>query len=776
MNHESDDDSGNLVIKELFEKYTRHWKLFLISFGIAFALGYLHLRYTPKTYRVTSSILIKTEDQKGLGEFANLGSLSMLKNNNKEVLNEIEILKSRPLMENVVRKLGLNITYACKTKFSKRLIELTDNVPIAITFLDNAYYEKASNFIVQINENRAYTILDPEENFIQSGRFGECISTVLSDMIITPNDIVLSKFIGSKIYVNVSPLLDVVERYKSTIKIGLTDKNTNVVTLTMNTIAKKRAMIILDQLIEEYNIDVINDKNKISENTARFVKERIEIISTDLVALEKGVEAFKTQNNLTRLPEEAAMMLSNSSENEKAVLETSIQIGLIDFTMEYLNKPEIDLLPANMGFKDPNTGLLINKYNEIALQRNRISNSSNAQNPLLITINAKLNSIKESLEQSLITSKKSLTIRLTDLKQRDAYVNSKIAALPTKERKLHDLKRQQEIKETLFIYLLEKREETAISLAATVSNAKVIEKSYSSRSSISPKKNKIFLSAFLAGLIIPILIIFIKDVLDTKVHDINTVKKKLQIPIIGDIPRSKEKSLVTTGADRSSLAESFRLLEININFMLDNPKEKGQTILITSTIKGEGKSFIASNLAITLGRSEKKIALLEMDLRSSALRKYLNVYSPKGITHYIKDKTVQLSDMIVNLPDFPSLDIITSGPSPPNPAELLKHHRVADFFKLLKTSYDYIIIDTPPVSQVADTLLLSTYAQLCLYVLRFNYSDKRLLEIPKGLYTDQRFSKMGLLINDVDHKKAYGYGYGYGYGDAPKPKSRWFKK
>ncbi|WP_062053364.1 GumC family protein [Aquimarina longa] len=777
MNYETDDDSENLFIKELLEKYFTHWKLFILAFVIFFTIGFFYMRYTPKLYRVTSSVLIKAEKNGILSELSAFEDLSIFKNVNKEVENEIQILHSRPLIENVIKKLNLDVQYFHKTKYSKRLIELSNNSPIKVNFIDDSYYNKGVRFIITVLSGGKFIIKDNEENFIAQGKFNQCIGSVFGDLIVEPDFRILTQYINTNIYVSVTPLLDAVELYKSAIKIGLTNKHTSVVGLSMTTIDVERAKNILNALIKEYNDDVINDKNQISTNTAQFIQERLHIINKSLDSLEKNVEFFKSKNNLTDIPAETSVMLTNASNNEKEIVETTIQIGLADFLLEYLKKSKNELLPVNLGFTDQSAVSMIDKYNSIALQRNRLIKSSGTENPVLIIQNEKLSDLQLSIQQSLINLKKTLELKIKSLRGRDVKVNAQIASLPEKERKLRDIQRQQQIKETLFLYLLEKREETAISLAATVSNVKIIEKAFATRSPIKPKKNIVLIACFLATIMIPVIIIFFRDIMNTKINDIKELKKIIKLTLLGSIPSSpNDKKLVTPNADRSILAEAFRLLETNLDFILGHSEKKGKTMLVTSSIKGEGKSFAASNLGITLGRSGNKVALLEMDLRSSELKQSMGVKSKKGITNFIVDESMRLTDIRTNIEGFKNLDVFTSGPKPPNPAELLKHKRVKELFDFLKEEYDYIIIDTPPITVVADTLLLKSYADLCIYVVRQKFSDKRLLDIPKTLVQEKRFTSLAILFNDVDFKRVgYGYGYGYGYGETTKEMS-FFKK
>ncbi len=762
MNYEIEDDQENLFVKELLDRYLSSWKLFVLAFAIAAAIGFFYLRYTPKLYRVTSTILIKAEKDGPMSELSAFEDLTIFKNANREIENEIEILHSRPLIENVIRKLKLNIQYFSKTKYSKRLVELTNEIPIAVNFLDDSYYDRSMNFVVTIQSNETLLIKRGNEQVLATSPFNQCISSPFGDLLIVPNYMVLSKHIGKDIFVNATSILDVTERYKGAIKVGLTNPNTSVVTLSMTTNAQENAAKILNQLIEEYNTDVINDKNLISANTAQFIKERLNIINTELDSLEKNVESYKTTNNVTDISSEASLMLSDAANNDRKILEIATQTELTNFLLDYLKNTQNEILPVNMGLEDISATQAINNYNTLALERNRLRKSSGKENPLLLLVNEKLADMRLSLQKSLENLRTSLQLRDKNLRSRDDLVDSNIASLPQKERRLRDIQRQQQIKETLFLYLLEKREETAISLATTVSHVKVIEKAYATRSPIKPKKNMVFLSCFLGGLVIPVVLVFFRDLMDTKVRDVKELKKYLKFPLIGTIPSSDDKELVTHEADRSILAEAFRLMETNLDFLLAHSKEKGKTILITSSIKGEGKSFVASNLGITLGRSGKKVALLEMDLRSAQFKKRMPVLGQKGITDFITDEQVPIEEIISNIEGFENLDVFTSGPKPPNPAELLKHPRVDLLFEKIKATYDYIIIDTPPITVVADTLLLSPYANLCIYVIRQKYTDKRLLDIPKSLVQEKRFSSFAILFNAVSFNQSYGYGYGYG--------------
>ncbi len=771
MEYEYQQEHSSLTIKDQVNKYLRYWKLFLLSGIICVILAFLYLKYTAVEHSVTATILIKGEKSGMLSELSAFEDLNIVESNNKDVENEIEILKSRPLFRNVIKKLNIHHQYFARTKFSKRLVELYENKPIVATFVDDSLLldNTSADFTITINSKKSFSITEEDSNYAKSGLFGKVLTTRIGNLILTPTEYI-DNYVENEIYLSVHPIVDVVEDYKSKVSIGLVNKDANVISLKLNTTTREKAKDILNGLVEEYNIDAVRDKNQIYENTASFIKERLTIINTELSDIELGVETFKTSNNLTDVDSEAELFLENSSENMKEVVETNTQLGLVNFLSSYLRRNKEGLLPANLGFSDQSVSGIIEQYNEIALRRDEVLNGTTAKNPIVISLNEKLTTLRQNLKQSLNNQKTSLRIRLKSLDRQDKLMNAKIASLPKQERQLRDIVRQQKIKETLYLYLLQKREETAISLAATVANAKIIERAYSSKFPVKPKKRIVFLVTLLATILLPSILIFFHDLLDVKVKDKKEIQKALDIPIVAEIPANtiKDNFIISTD-DRSIVAESFRIFESNLNFLLSEKNDKGKTILFTSSATGEGKTFISTNLSITLAGSTKKIALLGLDLRSPKILEYLNMSDAIGVTNYIKDEKLTIEDIIINLDSVPNLDIINSGIIPPNPVELLKSKRFQKLIAELKTRYDYIIVDTPPVSLVADALLLSDYVDLCIYVVRSGFSDRRLLSVAEKLYKDERFSNMSILINDVDtYNKRY-YGYGYGVSE-PLPK------
>ncbi len=775
MDYQYEQEKNGLTVKDHFQNYLKYWKLFLISGILCVLLAFFYLKYTPVEYKVTSTILIKGEKAGILSELSAFEDLSIVKSNNKEVENEIEILKSRPLFENVVKKLKLHHQYFAKRKFSKRLVELYKNRPITVFFVDDSLFIKEPiELKITINSKTDFTIKEEKQDVEVNGIFAKEVKTRIGNVLLTPNQEYFDAFLGKEIFVSIQAVSDVVEDYKTRINIGLVNKDANVISLKLNTATREKAKDILNGLVEEYNIDAIRDKNMIYENTANFIKERLSIINTELSDIEHGVEKFKTSNNLTNVTTETELFLETSSDNKRGVLETNTQLGLVDFMNTHLKGNTEDLLPVNLGFSDEAITSIIASYNETALRRNEVLKGTTSQNPIVVSLNDKLESLRVSLQQSLNNQKTTLKIKLKNLERQESRMRGKIASLPKKERELRDIVRQQEIKETLYLYLLQKREETAISLSATVANAKVIEKAYCSKNPVKPKKRIVVLVALFGTLLVPAILIFFKDLFDTKVKDRLEIEKTLDIPIVAEIPKvdTKENVIIST-TDRSVTAEAFRIFESNLKFLLsDDSHKQCKTILITSSTVGEGKTFISTNLSIALADPDKKVALLGLDLRSPKVLEYLAIDDYIGVSNYIRDEKLTLDDICISMDHIPNLDIICSGVIPPNPIELIKSKRLQQLITELKDRYDYLVIDTPPVSLVADALLLSEYVDLCIYIVRSDLTERKFLKVVQNLYKDKRFTHLSILLNGIETQTKSYYGYSYGQPQKSKP---WWK-
>lgn len=766
-------------LKDSLLKYLRHWKWFLLSLFVSLALGFVYLRYQTPLYEVNATILIK-DDKKGeisseLSAFEDLGILK----NNKNIDNEIEVLKSRTLMTMVVKELNLDVSYFSYGRPIEH--ERYHNTPVTLNYtVKNETPKIKGNWILIPESDKQFVLKDGKSGkTLGTYHFGEAIETAFGKIILTTTPFFEGTYLNKEFRVIIKPIDEVVDGYLRSVKVTPVNKTSNAIKISLKDAIAAKAADIVNNLIKQHNLDAIADKNQVSRNTANFINDRIKFITDELSLVEGEAQDFKTRYKLTDVESDAKMFVETGSQSEAGVLEINTQMRVAEFMNDYVQKHDKpgDLIPANLGLSDPPLTLQITDYNKLVQERGRLLKSSSEKNPVVENLDNQLLALKASIRESLINLKAALQIRVRELSKKESEINSRISSVPKYEREYRIIQRQQQIKEALYLYLLQKREETNIALAVTVANAKVIDPAYSDGEQVSPKQQIIYPVAFIIGLLIPVLVFYVLDMLDTRVHGKKDIDK-LKLPYLGDIPLSDSKDrLVVSGNNNSSVAEAFRLLRTNVDFMIGGGKAGSKTVFVTSTIGKEGKSFVALNLAVSLAISGKKTLLVGMDLRAPKILKYLNTADKKGLTDFIMTGNGQLADYIFRAAELGNLDVLPSGSIPPNPAELLMHTGIKDLFTALKQQYKYIIVDTAPVGMVTDTLLLNDYADAFVYVVRANYLDKRLLNIAETSYKEKRLSNMAILINGSDHSKGYGYGYGYGgYGYGNDKPAKWWQR
>ena len=786
-----DDQKDDFDLRIVLEKYLFHWQWFILGAFLCLSVAYVYLRYATPQYQASTTILVKDEKKGGmlseLSAFSDLGLGSALKSN---VDNEIEILKSRTLVESTVKVLKLNI--ALITHGNVKSSEVYKDTPILVDFISKKpdfYTSKMLLEFIELTPN-SFTL----ESKINYGevkvltqnkkeyRYGEVIATAIGELIVT-KPLVLKKSViknYESIDISVSPLDAVVRGYLGRIKVNPISKTSSVVEISMTDPIVKRAEVFLNKLIQIYNDDAAADKNFISENTSKFIADRLLLITQELDGVEQDVESFKKTNSLTDIESEAKLFIEGSSEYNKLSVQNEIQLNVVSSMLDFLKKStNADLLPANIISKEGDASELINSYNQLILERNRILKSATLANPTVVTLDQQIASLKSNVAESLSRMQASLNIQKRNLKGQEGLLDSKIGKIPVQERQFRVIARQQKVKEELYLYLLEKREETAISLAATAPNARVVDAAKASLIPVSPKKNIIYLAALLLGLLIPFGIIYIKDLLDTKVKNRLDITDKFNIPFLGDIPKSLTPNEIIDTTSRTSTAEALRIVRANLDFMLNQvPEGRAKSIFLTSTISGEGKTFLSVNLASIIAHSGKKVLLIGMDIRKPKLNEYIGITKTKGLTDYLSSKNEPISDFITKYKGYKNLDVLLAGSIPPNPTELLMNTKVDELFAQFKKDYDFILVDTAPVSLVSDTLIVAKYADTFVYVVRANHMDKRMLSIPDILHKENKLPNMAFILNDTEITKGYGYGgYGYGsYGYGIREKKPWYKE
>ncbi|AVI51809.1 tyrosine protein kinase [Pukyongia salina] len=772
------------TVQDIIKPYIRYWYLFLLGLIITMAGAFVYLRYATPIYSVKAKVIIKDEsNSSGFLEFSAIPEIGnyMSRYGNSKIDDEIAIFTSKRLITNVVKKLDLNTVY--RAVGNVKTSELYGTLPFTVQFLEPESENKGGAFPVlniEIQDQATYKISG--DNLANSGiyNFGDRVHFDFADLIVLPNmedEALFSKYTGETITVVHNDEESVALYYQGELKLLNEIPNSHVIEFSFESATPQKAMDFLDQLIVEYNEDAVDDRNQITRQTLNFIDDRLQIISKELDSVELDKEQFKSKNRLTNIQTEAAIILESASEFDKRQLNIATQLELTNSMIDYIeNEDENELLPTNIGLEGDDVVGAVNDYNQLLLQRNRLLKSSTTKNPVIINLNNQIQQIRTSILQSLKNTRNGFQISLRDLNYGESSLNSKIEQVPAKERIYRDIERQQSIKEQLFLFLLQQREESLISLAAIASKAKVVDDAYSSRQPVAPKKLFIYFIAFVLGLLLTFLGIYFKGLFNNKISNREDLERLLRnISIQGEIPKlSKGTPDFITHNDRSIMAESFRILRTNLQYFMRNKgvgSDAHKTIFVTSSITNEGKTFVAYNLATTLALTGKRVILVGADIRNPQLHRYLanGDRSLKGLTEFIADPTVNIDDLVAKSDNHNDLDIILSGAIPPNPAELLLSNRTELFFSELKSRYDHVIVDTAPSMVVTDTLLISSIADVTLYVVRADYTEKKLVGFVNEANKDNKLHNIAVVLNGVSENN-FGYGnkYGYVYGQEKK--------
>lgn len=765
-----DDDSqrDRIDLRDTIKKYSYYWKFFLIGVVLALALAFAYLKFATYEYEVSSTILINDEDNDGgsTSEISVFQDLGLFAGPKTSIDTEIGILKSKSIIERVVKDLGLNIRYFVKNGLVTKEI-YKDQMPFKIHFLlnDQGLNNLNSSFTIKSISDNKYELFDSNGNKISTGGFGEKMSWDFGDIIVTPNQIENKE--QSEILIKISPLEEVAIAFKKRIEITAENPKSNLLILKLQDPIKQKAIEVLDSLVWYYNQDAINYKNLIAKNTNEFLNSRIDDVSAELTGLDQGVETYKSENQLSNIDYESNITLASNASLTKQIAELNSQIKLIDYLIDYMATNKDDLIPDNLGMLDDNMNQNAIKYNNLLLDRNRILKGANSENPIVLNLNDQIKSLRESIDRSLINQRSSLRITLNEARRQEEKLNSQIYSTPKKEREIKVITRQQEIIETLYLYLLQKREENSISAAVSAPYAIIIDKAYGSSVPVAPRKTIVLITSLLLGFLIPAFILMLKALFNNKINTYDDIKSNFNAPLIGDIPKANtKKGIISFGTKKNDhIVESFRLLRTNIIHQLSGGNKNRHTIFVTSTISEEGKTFISTNLATSFALLNKKVLLIEANIRNPKISNYLKLKSENGLFHFLTDKNLKAIDVITNYKNN-NFDIIEAGITIGKSSEVLNSDRFEELINYGKNNYDYVIVETPAVNADSDTLMQAHHADLFLYVIRVNYLTERLLNVPKTLYESNRLPNMNILMNAIDYNKL-------GYDNGIVKKSLW---
>ena len=763
-------NASEIEIKEVLRPYFRRFYWFIISAAICLILSYLYLKTKTTVYEVSASVLIKdAKSNPGSQDFAALRDISGFgKIGSNGVENEMELLKSKKMMQKVVQNLHLESTVYQKGKFKNT--ELYGKTsPIMVQVInekpDTKYYKEPIELKISGNN----ITLSNKELAPLKTTFDKTISLRFANIIITKNKgYVAPKEATNDFLLNIASETQVTDSFQSNLKAALMNKDVTVIKMTMNYPEVNKAKDILNTLIRVYNNDAIEDKNSESKKTAEFIEERIRIIGNELGEVESRKERFKESNRITDLETEAKLGLQSSAEARGKLLEVDSQLEITNALLGYVNKQGTSaVLPGNVGLDNASATSNISAYNQLVLEKNRLLENATPQNPLVIDLTKQINSMRNSVVESLAKNRSALQVAKGNYETENKTIVGQISKIPSQEKTFREIERQQQIKENLYLLLLQKREETAVSLAVTAPKARVVDEAYVNPIPVAPKGSIVLLMGLMAGMLIPFIVIYLIRLFDDKVKDKKDLDKLSNgKTLLGEIPSlDRGQNELVMANDLTPMAEAFRIVITNMNFMLPK-KEKGKVVYVTSTVKGEGKTFVSVNLALTLASPKHKVIIIGADIRNPQLQRY----NPSrkgldGLTEYLHNDDEKIED-IIHVSSFNKYcDVIYSGSIPPNPADLLSNGRFEILIDQLKLIYEYVIVDTAPLMLVTDTFLNADLADATLYVTRSGFTEKSLIDFANKQINSKRIRNAAFILNDVS-KDNLGYGnkYGYGYG------------
>jgi capsular exopolysaccharide synthesis family protein len=751
-------ESEQINLKNILVKYFRYWYLFVVILFLCMGAAYLYLRYATPEYMISSTLLIKDDKKEPELLRGAVDSEFDVFRATKNINNEIVILKSKSLMQRVLEELAMFTSYYVEGPMD--YVEIYgQSLPLHVIIdeIDSAALGKTVT--VNIKSSTSFELQD--ENETQAYKFGQKIKkpygtfTVLSTSNTSSSE-------HKTVFVKFNNLSKLADAYSYRLVVAPYSKEASIISIALVDPSPERGKNIVNKLVEVYNKEATEDRDALATSTIAFVNERLGYLTTELADVEKDVERYKRKNEVTDVSSEARLYLEKESDYNKQLAEWGIQIEVLESIEEYLNKEQnqFELVPSTMGIQDQTLLGLITSFNELQLERKRMLRTTQPNHPMVVSVDEQLINLRMNILENLSNIKRGLDITRRNLQASSAQFESKIRQVPVIERELLEINRQQSIKEGLYLYLLQKREESALSLVATVANSRLIDSAMVGEEPVKPKRMLIYVLAFLLGIGLPIAIIYIKDGFNDKVQQLKDIEEATATPILGEVSHKKAKgALVVTKESRSPVAEQFRHIRANMQFA--SAGQENKVILVTSSMGGEGKTFFSLNLGASLALAGKKVVVMGFDFRKPSLMQSIGLTNVEGITNYLVSDELPIEDIITPVEALPDLYVIGAGAVPINPSELILLSKVGKLINELKKTFDYIILDTSPVGQVADAFALAPYADSCIYLVRSKYTIKGQLNIINDIYTNQKFRRPMIVLNDSRSETNYGYGYGY---------------
>lgn len=755
----------------LAKRCLKRWYWFAGMVFVALAAAVLYVCRTNKVYSTSATIMLRNEDKFSRGNSMQSEMMSMMGfNMNKNVTDEIEIITSHTIMSEVIHTLNLQTEY--RRREGLRWVTQYPTPDLIIDYPAGFMDTLSMAILFEVERtSKGYTLhtkAGKSKQKLKLASLDSEIHTLIGDIRLLE---VVPLEEGDRYRITTAPTNLWVNSYRINFSCSQLKKESNVILIDYKDQNPARGKDVVSKVIEFYNLDAVIDKNLMAQNTANFINDRLIVVEEELSSVENEVEAYMKENNLTDIDKELQQVFTNQASYQQQMTEIEMQISILSFIEQYLNEEANNesLIPSNMGIQDAGLAKLITEYNSLMLNRMRLRRSATEQSPILVQSAQQLELMRTAILSSVQQIKHSQKITRSELERKESQFAHLIKQVPEKERHYVEIKRQQEIKEKLYIFLYQKREENALTLASSVVPAKIIDAPLTAIKPVSPKKNQILLIALIIGLGIPFGIIFMLEYFNDTVRDKKEFQATVKAPFLGQIIQSGGSSRIVVSRHSNTVqSELFRTIRTNLRFML--PTDHKPIILVSSAMNGEGKSFVTINTALSLALLGKRVCLVGLDIRKPTLNTYMNLDFKGNLTSYLSDTSVSVNDLIKPSGLVEGLDVCPAGVIPPNPGELIQNGRLSDLFAELRLRYDMIIVDSAPVMLVSDTYHIAKYADLTIFVTRANYLSRVLLPQIQEIYEQNQLPNMACVLNGINSdSKGYGYGsyghrYGYGYG------------
>ena len=751
-------DFSSMSVKDLFFKYFRFLPLFLLTVAISLFIAYAYLRYSTPIFRSGGTLMIKNEANSDRNDkFENI----FMPGQTQNVQSEIEVLKSRPLMERVVNALNLQMNYLAVGKI-KKSVNIYKQAPFILQAFEISDSSHSFNLNIKFINDNEFHINNDKKVFT----FGQLFQNAFGTFRITK---IAEQAPGKEYNLLWQPTTSAAAAYASSIEVVPKSVGTGILNLAMETTNPYLAADVINQLMIEYQNASIEDKKQTAKQTIVFIDDRLALLNRELDSVQKILLHYQQTNDLIDLEAQSSMYFAKIGETDKVIMDQTVRQSVASMLQEYLSNKNynFELVPSSLGLEDITLNALIVEYNRLQQMRKDYLDAHVPPGNILIKkINDQIEKDRQDLLENLKNIQSALNMQINNLKLKSKAVQNQVKALPAKTKEWLELKRDEETKQELYKILMQKREETAISQASTISNSKVIDKAVPAGAPIKPNRRSIQIMAILIGLGLPALIIFILEVTNDKITTRYDIERITQAPVLGEIGHSfSHETLIVEKASRGMVSEQFRIIRSNLQYILN--KIEKPVLLVTSSFSGEGKSFVSTNLGAVMALAGKKTIILEFDIRKPKILSGLKLTKKPGITNFLLGKA-ELANLPNPVPGYENLFVMGCGPVPPNPAELLLDSKVTELFDYLKNNFDVIMIDTAPVGMVSDAMTLSKFADATLYIVRQGHTYKKQVALIDEFYREAKLPKISIIINDVKLQPGYGYygygRYGYGYG------------